>query len=290
MVALNVIGCGRVGKTLARLFARDRVFDVQDLLSGTPAGAQAAAAFIGAGRAAGAMGELRPAGVWMITPPDGRIEACARALAATGTVRAGDVAFHCSGALASAVLAPLRDRGAAVASVHPLKSFADPARAVESFVGTPCAAEGDAAALASLVPAFERIGAAVFAFDAARKTEYHAAGVLASNDLVALLEAALRCYAKAGFGRDDALRLMAPLVRETVDNVFRLGPAAALTGPVARGDAAVVARQREALADDPALAAIYRELGRVALDLARQQGGADATALAAVAKALDGKP
>jgi len=126
----------------------------------------------------------------------------------------------------------------------------------------------------------------VFAFDAARKTEYHAASVLASNDLVALLEAALRCYAKAGFTRADALRLMEPLVRETVDNVFRLGPAAALTGPVARGDAAVVARQRAALAADPALAAIYRELGRIALDLSREQGRATPEALAAVAKSL----
>jgi predicted short-subunit dehydrogenase-like oxidoreductase (DUF2520 family) len=287
MPVLNIIGCGRVGTTLGRLFANAHAFDVQDLLSGTPAGARAAAAFIGAGMAADAHAAMRPAEVWMITPPDDRIEACARALAGSGQVRSGDIAFHCSGALASAVLAPLRDRGAAIASIHPLKSFAEPALAVESFAGTPCAAEGDAVAVALLKPAFERIGAVVFAFDAARKTEYHAASVLASNDLVALLEAALRCYAKAGFARDDALRLMAPLVRETVDNVFRLGPAAALTGPVARGDAAVVARQRAALASHPELAAVYRALGRIALDLAREQGRAPAEALGAVARVFD---
>jgi len=262
------------------------VFDVQDLLSGTAEGARVAVSFIGAGNVASALTQMRAAAVWMLTPPDDRIEACARALADSGVMRVGDVAFHCSGALSSSVLAPLCDRGAAVASVHPLKTFADPARAVDTFAGTPCAAEGDAAALAILKPAFERIGATVFAFDAARKTEYHAASVLASNDLVALLEAALRCYAKAGFTRADALRLMEPLVRETVDNVFRLGPAAALTGPVARGDAAVVARQRAALAADPALAAIYRELGRIALDLSREQGRATPEALAAVAKSL----
>ena len=290
MTTLNIIGCGRVGSTLAFLFARERVFDVQDLFSGTPESAQRAAAFIGAGHAAEGPADLRSADVWLLTPPDDRIETGAQALAASGLIRAGDVVFHASGALASAVLAPLRDRGAAVASLHPLKTFADPARAVQTFAGTPCAAEGDVAALAVLKPAFERIGAVVFAFDAARKTEYHAASVLASNDLVALLEAALRCYAKAGFTRADALRLMEPLVRETVDNVFRLGPAAALTGPVARGDAAVVARQRAVLASDPVLAAIYRELGRVALDLAREQGRAPADALAAVARALDDPP
>jgi len=287
MTTFNVIGCGRVGKTLARLFARERVFEIQDLLSGTADGARAAAGFIGVGRAVAAIAEMRPADVWMITPPDGRIEACAQALAATGLMRTGDVAFHASGALASAVLASLQARGAAVASVHPLKTFADPARAVDSFAGTPCAAEGDAAALAVLAQAFGRIAATVFPFDAARKTEYHAASVLASNDLVALLEAALRCYAQAGFTRADALRLMEPLVRETVDNVFRLGPAAALTGPVARGDAAVVARQRAALASHPELAAVYRELGRIALELAREQGRAPAEGLADVARVFD---
>jgi predicted short-subunit dehydrogenase-like oxidoreductase (DUF2520 family) len=287
MTTLNVIGCGRVGKTLARLFARERVFEVQDLLSGTAEGVRAAAGFIGAGRAVAVIAGMRAADVWMITPPDGRIESCAAALAEAGKTAAGSIVFHCSGALPSTVLAPLRDRGAAIAGIHPLKSFAEPALAVESFAGTPCAAEGDAAALARLTPAFERIGAVVFPFDATRKTEYHAAGVLASNDLVALLEAALRCYAQAGFARGDALRLMEPLVRETVNNVFRLGPAAALTGPVARGDAAVVARQRAALASHPELAAVYRELGRIALELAREQGRAPAEALAAVARVFD---
>jgi predicted short-subunit dehydrogenase-like oxidoreductase (DUF2520 family) len=285
MATLNVIGAGRVGQTLARLFARTETFIVQDLLSGSRTSAQRAAAFIGAGRAVAGPADLRAANVWMLTPPDDRIAACA--LAVTPLIRNGDVAFHASGAQASEVLAPLRARGAVIASIHPLKTFADPARAVDTFTGTPCAAEGDAAALAVLQPAFGRIGATVFPFDAARKTEYHAAGVLASNDLVALLEAALRCYARAGFSRDDALRLMEPLVRETVDNVFRLGPAAALTGPVARGDAAVVARQRAALAADPALAAVYRDLGRIALELAREQGRAPAEALAAIARVFD---
>jgi predicted short-subunit dehydrogenase-like oxidoreductase (DUF2520 family) len=285
MATLNVIGAGRVGQTLARLFAQAETFTVQDVLSGSRASAARATAFIGAGRAAEGVADLRAANVWMLTPPDDRIGACA--LAVSALIRHGDVAFHASGALASEVLAPLRARGAAIASVHPLKTFADPARAVDTFAGTPCAAEGDAVALAVLQPAFGRIGATVFPFDAARKTEYHAASVLASNDLVALMEAALRCYAQAGFTRADALRLMEPLVRETVDNVFRLGPAAALTGPVARGDAAVVARQRAALASHPELAAVYRDLGRIALELAREQGRAPAEALAAVARVFD---
>jgi predicted short-subunit dehydrogenase-like oxidoreductase (DUF2520 family) len=76
---------------------------------------------------------------------------------------------------------------------------------------------------------------------------------------------------------------MEPLVRETVDNVFKLGTTQSLTGPIARGDQAVVARQLDALAAwNPRIAEIYRQLGAVAVELARAQGSADPAALAAI--------
>jgi predicted short-subunit dehydrogenase-like oxidoreductase (DUF2520 family) len=80
---------------------------------------------------------------------------------------------------------------------------------------------------------------------------------------------------------------MEPLVRETVDNVFRIGTERSLTGPIARGDDVVVGRQVQRLHTlDPRLAALYRDLGHIALDLARSQGGAEPRALAKVARAL----
>jgi predicted short-subunit dehydrogenase-like oxidoreductase (DUF2520 family) len=202
-------------------------------------------------------------------------------------VRGGDIVFHCSGSQASSILAPLAAAGAQVASVHPLKSFADPAAAVKSFAGTWCTAEGDAAALAVLKPLFEGLGAQVATIDASGKTLYHAASVLVCNDLTALMEAGLRLYEKAGLDRATAQRMMEPLVRETLDNVFVLGTVRALTGPVARGDAEVVQRQLAALENvDPQIAAAYRALNSIALELARAQGGASEGALDGVAKEL----
>ena len=289
MAILNIIGCGRVGRTLAWLWGQSGAFEIGDVIDNTLAKSQAAVAFLGSGRAAGAIAQMRSADVWMLTPPDDQIVACCAALAVSGRLAAGNVVFHCSGALPSRDLAPAVGCGAAVASVHPLKSFADPAAAVLTFSGTDCAAEGDAAALAVLVPAFERIGAKVSEIDSGAKTIYHAASVIVCNYLTALLEAGLRCYEHAGFGRDDAQRMMEPLVRETLDNVFKLGTVQALTGPIARGDHAVVARQVEALdAWEPRIAAIYRRLGEVAVELAGAQGKADADALAAMARALSG--
>ena len=284
---LNIIGPGRVGRTLGALLQRAGLCTVQDVLSAEIATAESAVAFIGAGRAVRVLREMRPARLWLLTPPDAAIASTATALAAAGQVSRGDVVFHCSGSQPSSLLAPLAAAGALIASVHPLKSFADPGAAVQSFKGTYCAVEGDAAALAMLMPLFEQLGAQLAVIDPAGKTLYHAASVLVCNDLTALMEAGLRAYEQAGIERATAQRMMEPLVRETLDNIFALGTTRALTGPVARGDADVLARQLAALHTlDPHIADVYRALNRIALDLARAQGGASAAALEAVARAL----
>jgi predicted short-subunit dehydrogenase-like oxidoreductase (DUF2520 family) len=284
---LNIIGPGRVGRTLGALLQRAGLCVVQDVLSAEIATAESAVVFIGAGRAVRVLRDMRAANLWLLTPPDAAIASVATALAATGRARPGDVVFHCSGSQPSSLLAPLAAAGAFIASVHPLKSFADPAAAVQTFKGTYCAAEGDAAALAVLTPLFEQLGAQVAVIDPAGKTLYHAASVLVCNDLTALMEAGLRAYEQAGIERGTAQAMMEPLVRETLDNVFALGTTRALTGPVARGDADVLARQLVALnALDPRIADAYRALNQIALDLARTQGGASAAALDVVEQAL----
>lgn len=285
--SLNIIGPGRAGRTLGALLQRAGLCTVQDVLSAEIATAESAVAFIGAGRAVRVLRDMRAANLWLLTPPDAAIASVATALSATGHVRKGDVVFHCSGSQSSSLLAPLSAAGALIASVHPLKSFADPAAAVQSFKGTYCAAEGDAAALVVLTPLFVQLGARMTAIDPAGKTLYHAASVLVCNDLTALMEAGLRAYERAGIERHTAQAMMEPLVRETLDNVFALGTTHALTGPVARGDADVLARQLVALnALDPRIADAYRALNRIALDLARAQGGASAAALDAVNQVL----
>ena len=284
---LNIIGPGRVGRTLGALLERAGLCTVQDVLSAEIATAESAVAFIGAGRAVRVLRDMHAANIWLLTPPDAAIASVATALAATGHLAKGDVVFHCSGSQPSSLLAPLLATGAWIASIHPLKSFADPVAAVQSFKDTYCAAEGDATALAVLTPLFEQLGARVAVIDPAGKTLYHAASVLVCNDLTALMEAGLRAYEQAGIDRAMAQRMMEPLVRETLDNVFALGTTRALTGPVARGDADVLTRQIAALEGlDPRIADAYRALNRIALDLARQQGGASATALDAVERVL----
>lgn len=258
--SLNLVGAGHVGRTLGHLFAQHGVFAIQDVLTRSQASALDAVAFIGAGRALAQAAELRPAAVWMLAVGDDQIAPTCAALAAAGLL-AGSVVFHCSGAKASGELQAASQAGAQVASIHPVRSFADPAAVAANFAGTWCGVEGDASALALLSPAFEAVGARLVAIDAAAKTVYHAASVFASNYLVTVLDAALRAYAAAGVPLAIARQLAQPLASETMANVFRLGAPAALSGPVARGDLATVARQQAALQDwDPATADLYAAL------------------------------
>ena len=265
---LNIIGGGQLGRAMGRLFAASGAYRVQDVLTRSQASADAAIAFIGAGRAVAGVGALRVADAVLLAVPDDQIEAACAAL--TPALVPGTLVFHCSGASSSAVLSAAAARGAATASVHPVRSFADPARVAADFAGTFCGIEGDAGALALLAVPLATIGARCVVIDAAAKTVYHAASVFASNYLVTVMDAALRAYRAAGIDDAVARQLAAPLATQTLDNVLRLGPRAALSGPIARGDLATVARQQQALdAWDPATGELYRALAVATTALAR---------------------
>jgi predicted short-subunit dehydrogenase-like oxidoreductase (DUF2520 family) len=260
-LTLSIVGAGRLGRTLGRLWQRIGVVTLQDVLNRSPASSSDAAAFIGGGHAIADFAHLQAADLWLIAVPDDQIAGCCDRLAQSGKLTADSIVFHCSGALTSAVLKSAQDTGAAIASIHPIRSFAEPATLAENFNGTWCGVEGDAHALAMLTPLFTAIGAQFVAIDPAHKTLYHAAAVFACNYLVTLQDIAQAAYAQAGIAPELGAKLLEPLVRETVDNVFRVGPAAALTGPIARGDTATVERQQNAItAWNPAYGRLYSEM------------------------------
>lgn len=285
---LNFIGCGNTGKTLARLWSQQGTFEIGDILNRSEKSALTAVEFIDAGQAVGSLAAIKLADVFLIATPDNNIEESCDALSTSGLLQPGTIVFHCSGALSSDVLQSAKQQGAYIASVHPVKSFADPGSSIKTFVGTFCGVEGDEEALNVLGPAFESIGASTFAVNPEFKTLYHAASVMVCNYLTALLEVGIQAYTKAGLERDTAMQVMQPIVQGTVDNIFRLGTTNALTGPIARGDDDLVSRQLDAIRDwHPQYADLYRDLGRVALELSRQQGNASDTALLALAGLLE---
>jgi predicted short-subunit dehydrogenase-like oxidoreductase (DUF2520 family) len=269
MKSINLIGGGRVGQTLGRLLAQGGHAAVQDVLTRSCASAQAATDFIGAGRAVTHMADLRPADIWILAVPDGHIAPVALALAQLNVAHHPALVFHCSGALSAAELAPLQDRGWLTASAHCLLSFAQPETAVSQFAGTPCALEGNEAACAQLHTLFSALQAKCFELAAAEKLLYHAGAVFATNFLPVLQDLAEQLWQRAQMPPELARQMRTTLLTNAVNNLQKLGPQGALTGPAARGDTALVAAQGAAVAQWHAPAgAAYQALSQLAAQLA----------------------
>ena len=269
--SLNIIGAGHVGRVLGLLFAASGEFEIGRVLTRSGPSAADAVAFIGAGQATTDIAQLGRADAWMLAVPDDQIAAVCAQLAAAVPL-SGVLVFHCSGAKSSAELEPAALAGALTASAHPIRSFADPEAVAQSFGGTWCGLEGAPGAIAMLEPALLAIGGRVALIDASAKTVYHAAAVFASNYLVTVIDTALRAYQAAGIPEAAARELARPLATETLANVFRLGPETALSGPIARGDMATVARQQAAVsAWDPGAGKLYEALAEATASLAKRR-------------------
>ena len=175
----------------------------------------------------------------------------------------GKVALHSSGALASDELEVLRGCGAAVASVHPLMTFVS--GSVPMLNGVPFALEGDPAALRAARKIVRDLGAEAFQLSRKKKLAYHAWGTFASPLLIALLVTAERVARAAGVSTSAARRRMLPMVRQTLANYTKLGPAEAFSGPIVRGDAQVVREHIKELKKIPGAAEVYLALARAGL-------------------------
>lgn len=193
--------------------------------------------------------------VVILAVPDDVVAALAASLAP------GPAVGHCAGALALDALAPHRDRF----SLHPLMTLAGHANASALRGAGAAIAGSNPHALAIADGLARRAGLEPFVVDDADRALYHAAASVASNFLVTLEAAAERLFDTVNVGRDHA----AQLAQASLDNWAALGGRDALTGPIARGDRATVARQRVAIADRaPDLLALYDALAEATRRLA----------------------
>lgn len=270
---LHIVGCGRLGRAMAKLFRDAHLVDEIGVCNRSLESGERAVEAIGGGAVYESVRGMPPSSLWLVGCGDEAIPQVVQTLLSNAKFDSSAVVFHCSGVLSSQELAPLRERGCHVASVHPIRSFADTTLATDNFSGTFCGVEGDSDGVAVVRYLFSRVGGEVFHIPTESKLVLHAGHVFASNYLVALLKVARDLYAAAGIPEDLSWCLMEPLVRGTVDNVAQLGPIAALTGPIARGEGSVVERQLNLVREiSPRVAEIYARFGEVALDLAREQG------------------
>jgi predicted short-subunit dehydrogenase-like oxidoreductase (DUF2520 family) len=269
---LWIVGAGRTGLSLALRLHRAHAAGTLTITGRRP-GAPRHPLFDGDPPAAAYRGAIeRPASgvdAVVIAVPDRAIEEVADRLASIGLPPPIPI-LHTSGSRSGDALRALAEQGHPVGSMHPLAAIADPVDGAERLAGATWGIEGEGAARALGERIVQACGGRVLRIAPGGKPAYHAAAVFASNYAVALLGVAERLMEEAGVHAEDARTALAALAAGAVENVAARGPAAALTGPVMRGDAETVGLHLARLSADER--ALYCLLGREALRLARTAG------------------
>jgi predicted short-subunit dehydrogenase-like oxidoreductase (DUF2520 family) len=208
----------------------------------------------------------------LLAVPDAELAGLVTGLAATGSVRPGVIVAHTSGANGVAVLNPLTELGCVPLAIHPAMTFTgadeDIVRLSEACFGVTAADEIGYAIAQSLVL---EIGGEPFRVREDARPLYHAALSHAGNHVTTVVLDAVAALRDALWGQEllgqelvgdapggIAERVIGPLARASLENALQRGQGA-LTGPVARGDAAAVVAHLKALTEvDPLLAQAYR--------------------------------
>jgi predicted short-subunit dehydrogenase-like oxidoreductase (DUF2520 family) len=283
---IALVGAGRVGTALAVLLSRagHRISGgagreasrerVGRFLPGVP--------FTSAGQA------VRGADAVILGVPDDDIAPVAGELAEARAFEQRQAVLHLSGSAPLASLDPARAAGSLVLALHPLQTFPDVETGIERVPGSAVAVTAWEEEAAVLGEGLARdAGARPFRIDEERKALYHAAAVFCSNYLVAVEGLAEEVFRAAGL--KEPVEAFGPLVRATLDNVLRAGPAEALTGPVARGDAGTVRRNLEALARHvPHAVPAYVALATATLSMAERSGRVPEDGGSEIREVLDG--
>jgi len=253
-----------VGRALGRRL-RECGWKIGAVVTSTESTARKAVRSIGAGHAhAFLTRQVVSAQVILLTTQDHSLVDVAEELARVGAEELrGKIVLHTSGALSSKVLDPVKRCGASTGSMHPLQTFSGVG--IPPLDGKVFAIEGDIAAVRMARQMARALGAVPVHIDGAKKPLYHAAGALAAGNVLALMEAATHLMTAAGMKRREAMRALLPLTRQVLENFERLGPRAAWTGPLSRGDYGVVAAHLDAMKDLPAqYAQAYETVNRLA--------------------------
>jgi len=227
----------------------------------------------------------------LITTRDDQIAGACEDLCRQQGISARHLVGHMSGAHSSRILDKAGQRGAAVFSLHPLQAFADTDKALADLPHTYFSLEGTGERLQPVKDMLAQMGNRYFLISPEHKSLYHVAACILSNYLVTLMASGLAALAHSGIDPREGFQAMRPLIDGTLSNIARLGPAKALTGPIARGDAVTVDQHLQALRnwglED--IESLYRHLGLQALELARQSVLSSPEKAAAVRQLLESK-
>jgi predicted short-subunit dehydrogenase-like oxidoreductase (DUF2520 family) len=264
------IGAGPVGLTMARLFSNVG-HKIVYFLSRDEKNRQKAKEFSHALKTGHRFSQVdEDFDILFISTPDDTIAEIVERIAPQIRSGCNFYAGHFSGSIPSSVLQPLKNKGCRIGSLHPLQTFASPEETINTFAGTYICVEGDKEAVNLFSRLAAEIGGNPFSISTDKKPLYHAAAVIACNYLVTLVNEAQRLLQEIGINKENAAKMLLPLIKTTVKNIETVGIPEALTGPIARGDVATVLNHIENIKErTPEFLALYVILGLKAIEVSR---------------------
>jgi predicted short-subunit dehydrogenase-like oxidoreductase (DUF2520 family) len=265
---IGIAGAGRVAQALGRLLHAQGE-PVAFVASRSIEHARKAAAFIGPGVEAVSYSDLaHQAPRILISVTDSALESVvAQINAGSGTV------LHTCGSRGPEALRALTDRGVSCGAIHPLQTISDAESGASALIGAAFAISGDPAGVAWAEQIARAANGRILRIRSEARPLYHAAAVMASNYLTAVLSAAQSLLVAAEVDPNEALQALAPLAKTSLDNTLRQGPVAALTGPIERGDVSTISTHLAALQGITGpIPLLYRAAGLQTLELARLKG------------------
>lgn len=266
MKIINIVGAGKLGRTLAKDIADNEAITLQAIINQRVDSGKEATAFAGQGIAVNHLSALPPADITFICTPDGVIKTLAKQLAELLSIHPGSLFVHCSGVYSHEILQPLADKGGLTASLHPMRSFARPD--ISRFKQAYCAIDGSKEACLALQPLIDALSLKVFPINHEKKALYHSAGVFASNFLITLHQLACQQLAASGVNDETAYSLVCDLMQGSLTNLKESrSHQQALTGPIARGDGETLSHHLQAM-KNPRIKKLYQQLGLHTLEIA----------------------
>ena len=258
--SLAIIGAGRAGSALA-IAAHDAGYRVAAVASRRGEMATRLADTVGAQAVASPLEAAAVADLTLLAVPDGAIATVAASIAASRISLHGRGVVHLGARFGPELISSLRVTGAEVGVLHPLQALAGPDSA-SLLEGAYFRVDASGLLRQRLLGLVTALRATPLEIDPAGAPLYHAAAVLAGNAPLALLAEATRLLEATGLSAETARAALAALLEGAAHNARRAGPAAALTGPVARGDTDAIAAHLDALADYPEARDLYLHLTR----------------------------
>lgn len=268
-LAIGLVSAGRAGTVVAAALERAG-HRVVALSAVSDASRSRAAALLPNARVVDPQEVAQVSDLLILAVPDDVLAPLVDGLARVGAVRRGTLVAHLSGARADDVLEPLTRAGALPLALHPAMTFTGTAIDLERLDGCPWAVSAPEPLRAVAEALVVETGGEPEWVPPEQRVLYHAALCHAANHMVTLVAQAQDLLALAGV--EAPRRFLGPMLSAGLDNVLRSGDAA-LTGPVARGDAGTVRTHVDALrATAPSIAETYVALARATADRALADG------------------